>query len=56
MGIPRETAIYLYENCFDLKDQVVENTEDIDKKIHKVLEKNYKDLPYWIKVQLDYLI
>lgn len=56
IGIPRETAIYLNgklfdKNVFDIKGEV-----DIESTIRNVIKKKYAFLPYWIQVQLEFMI
>lgn len=52
LGIPRETAIYLYQIIYsDKKD--IENIEEKD--IRKNILEKFNEFPYWIKVQLDFL-
>ena len=56
MGIPRETAIFLKENIFCGKDFKVDKDENLETIIRKVLKEKYLQLPYWIQVQLEFLI
>ena len=52
LGIPRETAIYLYQIIYsDKKD--IENIEEKD--IRKNILEKFNEFPYWIRVQLDFL-
>lgn len=51
LGIPRETAIYLYQKMYsDKKENDIE-----EKDIRKKLLEKFNEFPYWIKVQLDFL-
>lgn len=53
IGIPRETAIYLYERyCFS-----EDGEKEIDEKIIRgMIKDKYDELPYWIQVQVNYLV
>lgn len=56
IGVPRETAIYLNKQLFDgLK---MKNNEDvnIEEKIRKVIQERFNELPYWIQIQLEFMI
>lgn len=56
MGIPRETSIFIYKKYFtEIKNSVIneENNEEI---LKSEIKKIYSQLPYWIQVQLDFLI
>ena len=57
MGIPRETALFLYKKIFagnDLKD--IKNGLEIEKIVRNRIKESYYELPYWIRVQVDFLI
>ncbi|SOB92576.1 DEAD/DEAH box helicase [Pseudobutyrivibrio ruminis] len=54
IGIPRETAIYLYEKCFASEEGWEDEVEE--KKIRQLIKDKFNELPYWIQVQLNYLI
>lgn len=54
MGIPRETAIYLCEKIFANKKS--DGKDAGATYIRKCIKKNYPKLPYWVQVQLTYLI
>jgi len=56
MGIPRETAIYLYHTYFDDYNFEKKDQLDIEQMIREILKENHEEMPYWISVQLDYLI
>ncbi len=55
MGIPRETALQLHEDYF--KDEF--SYEGLSDDLESVLRKNIRDikqqLPYWVKVQVDFI-
>ena len=54
MGIPRETSIYLYTNYLnDIKHIKYENLNEL---IVEKLRTIYNQLPYWIAIQIEYLI
>lgn len=54
IGIPRETAIYLYEEYGP--SNVDDENEVDDKNIRKIIKDKYNELPYWIQVQVNYLV
>ena len=57
MGIPRETALFLFKKIFagnDLKD--IKNGLEIEKIVRNRIKESYYELPYWIRVQVDFLI
>lgn len=56
MGIPRETALFLYKELFDEKDSKEENRLTLEQLIRRKIRQKYKELPYWIQVQLDFLV
>lgn len=56
MGIPRETAIYLYEHMFKNLKLDDEEPKDMEIYLRGQIKKEYKKLPYWIKAQLDFLV
>ena len=56
MGIPRETALFLYEELFDEKDCSEEDKLKLDKIVREKVQQGYSELPYWIRVQLDFLV
>ena len=56
MGIPRETAIILKDTIFKNDKFKVGEYENLEIMIRKAIKEKYYELPYWIKVQLDFLI
>lgn len=56
MGIPRETSIYLFENWFNLHQKVELDKEELEDRIRQNIKERYTDFPYWIQVQLNFLI
>ena len=53
IGIPRETAIYLYDNFFGTAPV---ETDDIYNSIITTIPTNRDKIPFWIKVQLPMLL
>lgn len=53
LGIPRECALSLYDAIFKEKKLSDDTIED---EIRKLLRDNYLKLPYWMQVQLQFLI
>ena len=56
LGIPRETALYLYANIFKQSGEEYTDDEQLENKIRSVLSMHYNELPFWIKSQLDFLV
>lgn len=56
MGIARETALYLYNHYFKSISLSGNTTTDYEKAIRDTLKNIYSILPYWIQIQLDYLL
>ena len=56
MGIPRETALYLYKELFGEKECKEENRLELEQIIRTKIQQEYKILPYWVQVQLDFLV
>ncbi len=56
IGIPRETAIFLNSHLFSKLKIDLQNPAEIENEIRNVIFRNYGNLPYWIKVQLDFMI
>ena len=56
MGVPRESALYLYKEIFDEKEIKVKNRLELEQIIREKIRLEYKNIPYWIQVQLDFLI
>lgn len=53
IGVPRECALFLYSSMF--KDKKF-NDDTIEENIRIILKDNYQTFPYWIQVQLQFLI
>lgn len=56
MGIPRETALYLYKELFGEKECKEESRLELEQIIRTKIQQQHKKLPYWIQVQLDFLV
>ncbi len=56
MGIARETAIYLFQNIILNVDLDNKGKDEIEMLIRATIKENYEKLPYWIKVQVEFLI
>ncbi|BDU95290.1 hypothetical protein SNUCP5_14840 [Clostridium perfringens A] len=56
IGVPRETAIYIDEKLFN--EININNYEDssIENKIRTTIQNRFDELPYWIQVQLEFMI
>lgn len=51
-----QSALYLYKEIFDEKEIKVENRLELEQIIREKIRLEYKNIPYWIQVQLDFLI
>ena len=56
LGISRETAIYLTNNLFAGFNAEQYDEIQLDENIRKHLKQNLDSLPYWIRIQFEYLI
>lgn len=56
MGVPRETSIYLATKLLNKYTPNVKAEDEIESIIKNVIKKNYSSLPYWIQVQLEFMI
>lgn len=56
LGIPRETALYLYEKYFKKNAKINRSDEELEKDIRTRLSECYEELPIWVKCQLDFLV
>ena len=56
MGIARETAIYLFQNILLNVDISRTGKDELETLIRTAIKENYDKLPYWIKVQVEFLI
>ena len=55
MGIPRETSLYLYDTIFFHLNRN-EQDELCEEAIREKIKLNYNNLPYWIQVQLSFIV
>lgn len=55
IGIARECAIYLNANIFAKYIVDEKKEEELEEIIRNILEENKERLPYWIKVQIEFL-
>lgn len=53
IGIPRECAIFLYNSLFC---KIKIEKDNLEKNIRNILKEKINTMPYWIKVQLEFLI
>ena len=56
IGIPRETAIYLNSKLFKKREVTINTPDNLENEIRDTIKKNYTKLPYWIRVQLDFMV
>jgi len=56
MGIPRETALWLYKDIFEEVNIQSQIGMEVECFIREKIKMKYKTLPYWIRVQLDFCI
>lgn len=55
LGIPRECSFYLSNSLFAESDIERKDKEEIELYLRTILKSNMEQLPYWIKVQLEFL-
>lgn len=55
MGIPRETAIYLYDGIFDGKECKEKGKKELELAVREKIKERFNDLLYWEQVQLEFL-
>lgn len=55
LGIPRETAIYLNNSLFQNKEINKETEVQVEELIREVIREKFDELPYWIRVQLEFI-
>ena len=56
LGIPRETAIYLFDNLFSELKATEYDEIQLENHLRNQLRTNIDSLPYWVKIQFEYLI
>lgn len=56
LGIPRETALYLYEEYFKVNVKTNRSESELEKDIRARLSECYEKLPTWVRCQLDFLV
>lgn len=56
MGIPRETALWLFKEKHIGKDLQGGNKLELERDIRKKVRENYRQFPYWIQIQLEFLV
>lgn len=56
MGIPRETALYLFDDIFEGKECNEEERLGLEKQVRKMIKTKYVSLPYWVQIQLVFLV
>lgn len=54
IGIPRETSLYLFEKIF-LNFKGNGKSELSEENIREIIKQNYDNLPYWVRVQLNFI-
>lgn len=56
MGIPRETALYLLDDIFEGKECNQKEKIELEMAIRNTIKEKIELIPYWMRVQLDFLI
>ncbi len=56
MGIPRETALYLLDNIFEVKECNQKEKIELEMEIRNIIKEKFKLIPYWMRTQLDFLV
>ncbi len=55
-GIPRECSFYLYNNLFQNYTDEKKNDEEMKKEVAEIIHSHFDELPYWIKVQVEFML
>lgn len=56
MGIPRETALYLLDDIFEGKECNQKEKIELEMEIRNTIKEKLELIPYWMRVQLDFLV
>lgn len=56
MGIPRETALYLFDDIFEGKECNQKEKIELQMEIRKTIKEKLHLIPYWMRIQLDFLV
>ena len=56
MGIPQETALWLFKEKHIGEDIQGGNKLELERDIRNKARENYLQFPYWIRVQLEFLV
>lgn len=56
MGIPRETALYLFEEIFEGQESNIKDKTELEIFVRKKIKEKFSELSYWEQVQLEFLI
>ena len=56
MGIPRETALYLLDDIFEEKECNQKEKIELEMEIRNTIKEKLELIPYWMRVQLDFLV
>lgn len=56
LGIPRECSFYLYDNIFQNYNDSDKTDEDIKRDVDEIINSHLNELPYWIKVQVEFIL
>lgn len=55
LGVPRECALYLNSTIFTSTDAAKIPDEELENYVRETLQNSISELPFWIKVQLEFL-
>lgn len=56
IGIPRETAIFLNESLFAAVNVKTNGEAQLEELIREKISEKYQSLPYWIRIQLEFMV
>lgn len=56
MGIPREAALFLYKEFFVDKEVKIESRSELELMVRERIRQVHRNIPYWVRVQLEFLI
>lgn len=56
VGVPRECAFYLYSKFFEDYKEEKKSDADIENDVSEVIQSHFDELPYWIKVQVEFMV
>lgn len=55
-GVPRETAILLMDKYFTTAEKMILDSDVVERKLREAIKNHYEEYPYWVKIQLEFLV